>query len=240
MATHGGPNIVDDGLVFYVDAANPRSYPGSGTTVQSIVSSDVGTMEASGMYDSTNAGVFAFDGGDDWIDVPNSTGLNMTTNATWNWWHNFSNIIEIQCFASRWDSGQLSWYIQKPTAQNIEFNIKPSGATYSYNLFPISGFSGVINQWYNFCFVYDGSIGTNADKLKFYVNAVQQTPGSTYGTFPNSIPVTTSKMRIGNFSDSYTTREIYGEIACFSLQTKSLSSTEVKQNFNALKGRFGI
>ena len=32
MAVHGGPNIVNDGLVFLVDAADKNSYPGSGTT----------------------------------------------------------------------------------------------------------------------------------------------------------------------------------------------------------------
>ncbi len=32
MATKGGPNIITDGLVLYLDATNPKSYPGSGTT----------------------------------------------------------------------------------------------------------------------------------------------------------------------------------------------------------------
>ena len=34
----GGPNIVTDGLVFYVDAANQKSYPGTGTTVNDLTS----------------------------------------------------------------------------------------------------------------------------------------------------------------------------------------------------------
>ena len=32
MAINAGPKIVEDGLIFYLDAANPRSYDGAGTT----------------------------------------------------------------------------------------------------------------------------------------------------------------------------------------------------------------
>ena len=64
----GAPSIVQDGLVFYIDAANKDSYLGSGTTVSSIsnpTGSNIGTIQQSGMFDSNNAGVFAFDSKDD-------------------------------------------------------------------------------------------------------------------------------------------------------------------------------
>ena len=47
MPTTAGPNIVKDGLVFYVDAANKVSYPGSGTTWSNIISGDNGTLSSS-------------------------------------------------------------------------------------------------------------------------------------------------------------------------------------------------
>ena len=44
MAFFRGPNIVTDGLVFAVDAGSARSYPGTGTTTTSLVSSNTGTL----------------------------------------------------------------------------------------------------------------------------------------------------------------------------------------------------
>ena len=44
MGLGHGPNIVNDGLVFSIDAANPRSYPGSGTVIDSMVGTEVGSL----------------------------------------------------------------------------------------------------------------------------------------------------------------------------------------------------
>ena len=47
MGTSYSPNIVKDGLVFQVDAANPRSYPRSGTTWFDLKCNDNGTLTSS-------------------------------------------------------------------------------------------------------------------------------------------------------------------------------------------------
>ena len=71
-----GPDIVDDGLVFAIDAGSTRSYPGSGTTVTSLVGSATGTLNNGVGFSTANGGNFTFDGVDDHINLGVGTGLN--------------------------------------------------------------------------------------------------------------------------------------------------------------------
>ena len=63
--------IVSDGLVFYIDAANPRSYSGTGLTANGLVGGIGGTLVNGVGFSSVNNGSFTFDGGDDYINSGN-------------------------------------------------------------------------------------------------------------------------------------------------------------------------
>ena len=52
-----GKSIVTDGLVFYVDAANSNSYPGSGTTWTDLIGSNNATLDNGPTYSSSNGAV---------------------------------------------------------------------------------------------------------------------------------------------------------------------------------------
>ena len=65
MAFFRGPNIVTDELVLALDAASPRSYPGSGTVWNDLVGSNNGTLTNNPTFDSGNGGSIVFDGTDD-------------------------------------------------------------------------------------------------------------------------------------------------------------------------------
>ncbi len=208
------------------ESSNSNNGTSSGMTAANLVQSNLNILSPYSRY------ALNFDGANDYIDIPYNTSLNLGTQATWNMWVKWDDITTIHCFASRWDSGQEAWYIQKPTAQNIEFNIKPLTGSYSYNLWPISGFSGVVDTWFNLCFVFDSSIATNSDKLKFYANGVLQTPSSTSGTFPDTIPATTAKMRLAEFSAGFTGRHFNGSISNPSIWNAALNSAQVTEIYN--------
>ena len=72
MGISAGPDIVEDGLVLCLDAANIRSYPGTGTTWTDLQGSNNGTLENGPTFDSSNAGNIVFDGSDDRVDLPSS------------------------------------------------------------------------------------------------------------------------------------------------------------------------
>ena len=68
MGIKAGPKIVDDGLVFSLDAAVSRSYSGSGLTIYDLYSGTGATLINGVGYSSINSGYFSFDGTNDYIN----------------------------------------------------------------------------------------------------------------------------------------------------------------------------
>ncbi len=63
------PSIVTDGLVLCLDAANSRSYPGTGATWTDLKGGNNGTLENGPTFDAANGGSIVFDGTDDIVNV---------------------------------------------------------------------------------------------------------------------------------------------------------------------------
>ena len=69
MSTRYNPSIVRDNIVQYLDAANTKSYPGSGTSWTDISGkSNNGTLTNGPTFDSGNKGSFGFDGSNDYVN----------------------------------------------------------------------------------------------------------------------------------------------------------------------------
>ena len=68
MSLSRGPKIVTNGLVLYLDAANKKSYPGSGTTWTDLSgNNNTGTLTNGPTFDSNNGGSIVFDGTNDYV-----------------------------------------------------------------------------------------------------------------------------------------------------------------------------
>ena len=79
MSLGHGASIVRNGLVLYLDAANPKSYPGSGTTWKDLSGNgNNGTLVNGPTFNSANGGSIVFDGTNDYVITTNL--LNPTTN----------------------------------------------------------------------------------------------------------------------------------------------------------------
>ena len=86
MVTQAG-GIVTDGLVLNLDAGNPQSYPGSGTTWTDLSGNgNNGTLLNGVGYDSDNGGSLVFDGSNDYVTTP--LFGDSTTNRTFSVWYN--------------------------------------------------------------------------------------------------------------------------------------------------------
>ena len=95
MAASSGPDIVDDGLIFCVDAKNTKSYPGSGTTWSTLAGSTDGTLTNSPTFNSS--GHFEFNPSDD-ENIDCGTGLNSTLEA-------YTNSISVSVWFKSTNSG---------------------------------------------------------------------------------------------------------------------------------------
>jgi len=231
---HGTPNsIVTDGLVFCVDAANKNSYPGSGTTVQSIVSSDVGTMEASGMYDSTNGRVFAFDGNDDYI----STSLIQSGTITVSCWFytndastsmaffgaGTTNPYQIRNFGL--ESGEYAVFVYSK-----DFSLNSRGIRHNSTAGSVAYPTG---QWTHFVGIIEKVTDTNANYY-LYENGISKLQVNDSYREQTTYPFFLGAMN--NFGTA--TKDFNGQIGPMQIYNKALSASEALQNYNALKNRF--
>lgn len=216
MSYSYGKSIVTEGLVFHVDAANAKSYPGSGTTWYNLVGSNNGTLTNGPTHSSDNGGAIVFDGVDDHVVLDQTISLtDFTITAAFkissyggaNWAMFFGNTDTDNFVASY---RQILLRVQDDSSLN-------SDLSYTTDLLNDIHFlqvtqSGNTNTWY-----LDGqSIGTS-------------TNGSYSGMSITRMVFYQSGNSLGIWGGNYYMASIYD---------RALTSTEILQNYNALKNRF--
>ena len=228
MGTSYSPSIVNNGLIFSLDAANPRSYSGTGTSCTDIIGNRIGTLQSTGMFDSKNNGVFHFDGASsDYISytdriydvADNDTIDSLTLNIWFNCEQNPSTLRELVTW---WQSGgqtYLDGFLGFKTSRTIRFGDDWQD---SYQ-FPDTSFVG---KWVNIAAVKDST--SNA---YIYIDGeLKSSKGSGLSWGFNR------ECRIGGNQGS---GEMWlGDIGLVLMYNKALSASEVKQNYNAMKARF--
>jgi len=232
-------SIVTSGLVLNLDAGNPLSYPGTGTTWFDLSTSNKnGTLVNGPSFDSANGGSIVFDGTNDYVNVATFTSLSDVSQFSYSAFLNFStaagnyNTFFAIGFNAEYNNDILfAWEKSSNTLLFQVNNGLDGGATYAYN---------APSNWMNLSVVYDGSLSTNATKLKVFINGVQLT--LSFGSY--NVPTKTSNrtdqlIRIGEYLNN--TLFFYtGKIATTFLYNRALTQSEVLQNYNAQKLRFGL
>ena len=221
------PRIVTDGLVLALDAGNVKSYPGSGTTWTDLSGrGNTGTLTNGPTYSSANGGSLVFDGVDDYVSCPliSSSITNITMMG-------FVNVVLNRKGAFFRNGGGGNGYAIGIGSVNFDNNGNNVTA-----LFP-----GV--RWITTTTQYSAGW----QMVTFILNASSVVSGylnTTPITFPTgSNPVTpTSNFYIGrNLGDEPAgARAANCSVSNCFFYNRALSAAEILQNFNALRGRFGI
>jgi hypothetical protein len=221
-----GPHIVTDGLVLHLDAANTKSYQSGSSTWSDLARSGVaGTLVNSPTYSTANGGFLAFDGVNEYVSWGDSFDLITTSISGFVWgWANSLNEY-------------LPWIDKLSTSGNyrlhsgangrIDFGIRNTANTYQ----EMNYAAGLLtNTWYNIGFTFNNSTRVG----RIYVN------GSllSSNTFTIDRGDTSVNLQTGYQGNNGGT--LNGRIATLSLYNKELSTTEVLQNYNATKTRFGL
>lgn len=217
MGRNHSPRIITDGLVLCLDAANIKSYSGSGNTVINLVQSSSSANLVGGAYVSNN--VFVLDGTDDTITVSNFELRRNHTISCWIRPETFSFFM-LGHGTDGFSSAALHVFL---TTTTIEYRMWAND--FSASVSPIA------NAWYNFTFTYQH---TSPYTRNIYLN------GELIGTYDGSQYVGTGNFRFGALYSSGGTEYGQGNFGPVSIYSRILSAEEIKQNFNALRGRFGI
>ena len=227
MAFSYSPKVVTDGLVLYLDAANPNSYVSGSTTWRDISRSGInGTLVNGPTFSSDGGGSIVFDGVDDFISFPTYTFGN--GNWTLNMWINsndsgFYNLMTNS--SSDPVANAFGYYTNKIYYQNYDNN-----PNWKMNF---GNTTLSTNTWYMLTWVNYAGASPNLGTMRMFVNGVSDSNiFSSYTT--NGGPCNV----IGRF---WGTRYFNGEVSTATIyQNKSLTSQEILQNFNATKTRFGL
>jgi hypothetical protein len=223
--TQGGPgNIVTNGLVLYLDAANPTSYPYTGSTWFDLSGqANNGTLVNGTTYNSLNGGSIVFDGVDDYVGVNNVLG-GITNYSAEFWFKLTTNTIN----SEKWLGSQ---YPGGGGVGRLIFMVFTNNRLRNFiNGTGIDGVTTLLtNTWYHAVFTRN-SVGS----ATIFLNGVLDGSGTI-----STVPVLSHVFQIGG-STVLVSRWLNGNIPIVRLYNRTLSPTEIAQNFNSSRARFGI
>ncbi len=227
MAPNYGPKVVTNGLVLSLDAANPKSYSGTGSVWNDLSgTNNNGTLVNNVGFSSNNSGSLVFDGVDDYCDVGVSSTLKPSY-ITVSSWIKFNAISSNNRVLSDWHQNGNSgdrWIFITPTSTQVQWYVHTSsggdvGIPYTVNL----------NQWYNLTGTFDGSATV------LYVNGSLISSALKSGILVSG---SAQSVRVGRQAETGGSHN--GSIASVKMYNRALSAAEIQQNFNALRGRYGL
>lgn len=227
MSLGHGAQIVKDGLVLHLDAANKKSYPGSGTTWSDLSGNgNDGTLVNGVGYDSANNGSMVFDGVNDLTTgtLPFTGNVSSFSVSVWTKAISrngtYSGIIQLDGTDT---NGHVGGIIISFSGSDTALRIRhwnDGGTNYSWT-------SNPIGNWKNFVLV------VSDNQIKGYDNTRNVVDSSFTNGFDFS-----GNYRIGQYT--YLTNYYEGLTSNVQVYNRALSEAEIQQNFEALRGRYGI
>jgi hypothetical protein len=254
MAGTVAPNMVTDGLVLYLDVANTKSYVSGSTTWADIAAGNNSTLTAA----TSSLNAIEFTRSNNTRATIPTLNLSATNVITVDFWVNFKTLPTVSgysgdyarliCelsndFNSVFDSFLISVEYELTGFRWLTATRGNGAAGSGYNIKNLITPLPVINTWYNASFQINHTLPAS-NQLSFYLNGVLQTNigttsnnGQTYNAL-NTNNFGNRIFRIGGRFTSQFSQDMY--LANFKIYNRALSATEVLQNFNATKGRYGL
>ena len=223
MGSHSGPkNTSFESVISAVDAANIRSYSGSGSTVTGLKSGTSFTITTATFSGSGATSAFSFSGSGS-ILSSNTTGISGAVSRSLTCWVKFTSKAT-QCVLSIGANGSNTGYSLETSSTVWLFGYGSSGtaSTITYD----------INQWYHVALVGTFVSGTTLNS-SLYVNGVLRQTNSNA-----SINTTNTVFRIGQNPSTFLS--FNGSISQAKIYNKALSSEDISEHFSEYRSRYGV
>ena len=217
MGTIYSPSIVRDGLVLLLDAANVKSYPGTGTTWYDLSGNgNNGVITGSVPYSTLFGGV---------LNTPGTTGnyINITLNLV--------SVNHTVMIASKYANSSQNGRILSGLSNNWLLGHHGSGNTRG-DYYAQGWVYGPSTTGGDVWGIYTGTGNISTDTWELYDNAVLKASSSAGSQGPNSLTIGRHGGSDGEYSNAYV-----GFLMCYN---RVLSANEIQQNYNAMKGRYGL
>lgn len=233
MATVRGPRIVTSGLVLALDAADRKSYSGSGSASWNDLSGNNrnATLFNTPTFSSTNGGNLSFD--DTVYEYGTIPNIGTLTSFSVEAWARTNKSL----------TGKVTAIVtnQYDLVSNLNFSLGTNNTPTNYNITfgfyngawrNTTGFSMALNTWYHLVGTYNGS------KIILYANGILSTETDYAGsaTSGGEIRIARRWDDAANLASNF----FSGDIPIVRIYNKALSAIEVAQNFQVNRGRFGV
>jgi len=228
MALTHSPSIATDGIAFCVDPGNTKSYPGSGTAYTEIsgAANVTGTLINTISYGNNFFNFTATNSAR--IDFPVASSVNITNNITIDMWINPTSIVNIGGVVTLGTGAAEQYAVWTSTSGN-KLVLSTNWPNTWYQGFTTTALTN--GSWQHMCCTFASGTWT------WYRNGVSDGTGTfAISTFPT---VASGYVVIG---DNHPGGQEYfdGKIGPIKIYNRVLTAAEIRQNFNAYRGRFGI
>lgn len=228
MSFHFSPKIVTDGLVLYLDGANPKSYV-SGSTIWNDISknSNNGVLINNPTFNTSNNGTIVFDGTNDYGTIPYNTDFDLSnTDYTLEGWFNL-NTFSFQPFGEHLISkdtfgATFDWSLAVINSTTLTLYSNGTSTNVTATVPTMS-----TGQWYHYV------ITSISGVIRIYLNSILYQTQSMVTSNSSQVFVTIG-CRSWNNPGGY----MNGKIPVLRIYRKGLVGGEVLQNYNSLKNRF--
>lgn len=255
MALAHSPKIITNGLLLSIDFANTKNYPGTGSIISPTVSNNTLTLLNNSYYTYSNGTVqftrttapAAKDGGGAIGTLSGNLAVSnfLYNDHTWEVWFRIDDVTGGNYDGTEpWStlnlySGYHAGFMYSSTAMYyLIWDGITTGRTCLQWTLGTSGTQIIQGNWYQIVAVRSGTTFTP------YLNGVQLGTSFTVslsatgiGTSNNFCFGKSQNLAAGAGSYLYYGKNTIGNTK---LYNKSLTGTEVNQNFNALRGRYGL
>ena len=222
MSIEGGAlKILNSELVLYLDAANQKSYFGSGTSWNDLSgNSSNASLINTPTFTASFSGNFVFNGTNQYATVSNV--YNFATS------NQFTAIVWAKSAVSNWnDTGFL-------VSRRDQFIIHPSTGTRDVNYYVNTNIGWQLVTYIvpNITVFAQYVMTYNAGVLDAYHNGIRVSGGTVGATLSSDTGV------IEIAKDDGLSRYLNGSIAIVQLYNRALSASEIFKNYNAINPRF--
>ena len=234
MSLSRGPKIVSNGLVLALDAANKLSYPGTGTTWRDLSgNNNTGTLTNGPTFSAANMGSIVFDGVDDYVSY--DANLNVGNTFTLNFWVRPTTLTRQTIFSNKYTYAPLT---------NKGFLMCCPGNS-STDMFLslgqdqklVQSSTGIITN--NVIQMVTAVANGSLSLMKLYVNGVEISSYAIQNDANISLQYDTGVFVTGK-RDTTSADKLNSNTYILQIYNRALSATEVLQNYNATKNRFGL
>jgi hypothetical protein len=231
MSLSHSPLIVRDGLVLCLDAANPRSYPKSGTTWSDLAGANNGTLtNMTDNFNQDDKGSLSFDGSNEYVTFDTQALPSTITVELWVILDTITGVHDNSFLMGHENSSNGSYRINYSNTSISWACCTTNNSWYSTGTSITSSSFSTGSKIYHVVGTYDGS------NNKIYIDGVLHGTGanisgnikSATGNYTLSKPAATNL--------NYFKGRIYSNRR----YSRALTASEVLQNYNATRGRYGI